>query len=103
MIDVAARFFVTGRVQGVAFRAHTRQQALVLGLRGHARNLADGRVEVIAVGDALAIDALERWLQHGPPLARVDALTREALEINHDTSVDTSADKNATPAGFAVL
>ncbi len=99
MTDTAARFFVTGRVQGVAFRVHTRQQALALGLRGHARNLDDGRVEVIAVGDAMSIDALERWLQHGPPLARVDSLVREAFETN----VDTTVDKNSMPIGFAVL
>jgi acylphosphatase len=68
----AARFLVSGRVQGVAFRAHTRAQALALGLRGHARNLADGRVEVLAVGDVDAIERLAEWLRHGPPLARVD-------------------------------
>lgn len=76
----AARFFVRGRVQGVAFRVHTRAQAESLGLRGHARNLADGRVEVLAVGDADAIERLAAWLQHGPPLARVDAVVREATE-----------------------
>jgi acylphosphatase len=75
----AARFFVSGRVQGVAFRAHTRAQALALGLRGHARNLADGRVEVLAVGDADAIERLAEWLRHGPPLARVDDLVRESV------------------------
>ena len=56
----AARFIVTGRVQGVFFRASTREQAQHLGLRGHAKNLADGSVEVLAAGDAVAIDALSR-------------------------------------------
>jgi acylphosphatase len=69
----AARFLVTGRVQGVFFRASTRERALKLGLRGHAKNLADGRVEVLAEGDASAIDALERWLHIGPPMARVES------------------------------
>jgi acylphosphatase len=82
MSETAARFYVSGRVQGVAFRAYTRQQALALGLRGHARNLADGRVEVIAAGDAAAIDTLERWLHHGPSLARVDTLVREAFDAD---------------------
>lgn len=77
---IAARFLVTGRVQGVAFRAHTRDQARSLGLSGHAVNLPDGRVEVLARGDGAAIDALERWLAHGPPLARVDAISREATD-----------------------
>ena len=73
----AARFLVEGRVQGVFFRAGTRAQALALGLSGHARNLDDGRVEVQAAGSADAIDALAGWLAHGPPLARVSAVTRE--------------------------
>ena len=71
-----ARFLVSGQVQGVGFRASTREQAARLGVRGHACNLADGSVEVLAAGDAAAIDALERWLQVGPPLARVDAVLR---------------------------
>ncbi len=72
----AARFLVGGRVQGVFFRAGTREQALRLGLRGHARNLDDGRVEVIVAGADDAIDALGRWLRLGPPMARVDAVER---------------------------
>ena len=76
-----ARFFVSGKVQGVWFRASTRDEALRLGLRGHARNLADGRVEVLAVGEAAAIDALAAWLGHGHWLARVDQIERlEASE-----------------------
>ena len=72
----AARFLVGGKVQGVFFRASTREQALKLGLRGYARNLPDGRVEVLAAGEASAIDALVRWLQLGPPMARVESLGR---------------------------
>jgi acylphosphatase len=72
----AARFVVGGRVQGVFFRAGTREQAQRLGLRGAARNRADGRVDVLAVGDAAAIDALAAWLRQGPPQARVDELER---------------------------
>lgn len=74
-----ARFIVTGRVQGVFFRASTREAALRLGVAGHARNLADGSVEVLASGSAEDLDALEAWLQHGPPAARVDRVVREAL------------------------
>ena len=61
-----ARFIVSGRVQGVGFRAATRAQALRLTLRGIARNLADGNVGVLAIGEAAALDALEAWLRHGP-------------------------------------
>ncbi len=77
MSEIAARFLIRGRVQGVSFRAYTRAEAQRLGLRGHARNLADGRVEVIAAGAAAAIDALETWLSRGSPLARVDGVERE--------------------------
>ncbi|ODU50780.1 acylphosphatase [Thermomonas sp. LB-4] len=72
----AARFLVRGRVQGVRFRAATRDEALRLGLSGHARNLADGSVEVLAAGEDASLAALQRWLQRGPPLARVDEVVR---------------------------
>ena len=72
-MDSGARFLVGGKVQGVCFRAGCRDQALRLGLRGQARNLPDGRVEVLAAGPAEAVDALAQWLRQGPPLARVDA------------------------------
>jgi len=75
----AAIFIVSGKVQGVWFRASTHQQALQLGLAGHARNLADGRVQVLAVGGDLALDQLEQWLWQGPPLARVVEVVREPL------------------------
>lgn len=77
----AARFVVSGRVQGVFFRATTREQAQRLGLRGYARNRQDGSVEVLAVGSSAAIDALETWLRQGPPLAQVEGLLREALTL----------------------
>ena len=76
----AARFIVRGKVQGVFFRASTREQALKLGLRGHAKNLADGSVEVLAVGEAESIDGLEAWLRIGPPMARVDSVSRAAVD-----------------------
>lgn len=79
--ESAARFYVAGKVQGVFFRASTREQATRLGLRGYARNLADGRVEVLAAGDTSALDALADWLRHGPPHARVDALLRESARV----------------------
>ena len=71
------RFIVSGRVQGVWFRASTRDQANLLGLSGHARNLANGDVEVLACGDEEAIGQLRRWLAQGPPLARVDRVDEQ--------------------------
>ena len=78
----AVRFLVSGKVQGVFFRASTREQALKLGLCGHAINLDDGRVEVVAEGDRAAVAALASWLRHGPPMARVDRVERNDCEEN---------------------
>ena len=72
----AARFIVSGKVQGVFFRASARDRANALGLRGFAKNLPDGRVEVLAAGSDAAIDELAAWLREGPPMARVDDLER---------------------------
>jgi acylphosphatase len=68
---IARRCHVSGRVQGVFYRASTRQRAQELGCRGYARNLPDGRVEVLAVGDPAAVHALVDWLRQGPPAAHV--------------------------------
>lgn len=68
------RWLVAGKVQGVWFRASTRKEAEKLGLGGHAINLDDGRVEVLAEGEAQALEELEQWLAKGPILARVTGL-----------------------------
>ncbi|KAA6185775.1 acylphosphatase [Thiohalocapsa marina] len=70
---------VAGHVQGVFFRASTREQAKNLGLTGHARNLPDGRVEVLACGPAEAVDALRAWLSRGPANARVTGVACEPM------------------------
>jgi acylphosphatase len=62
----ARQFEVSGRVQGVGFRAFVRQHAISLGLTGYAKNLADGRVEVLATGSAAAVDTLRGHLHVGP-------------------------------------
>lgn len=75
----AARFLVRGKVQGVWFRASTREKALALHLQGFARNLPDGGVEVVALGEEQALDALESWLHRGPVMAAVSDVQRENL------------------------
>lgn len=69
--------WVSGRVQGVWFRASTHARALELGLDGWVRNLPDGRVEAVAQGDAEAVQAWVRWVHGGPPHARVDQVVVE--------------------------
>lgn len=76
---ICRRFVISGRVQGVWFRASTREQAEQLGLAGHAVNLPDGRVEVVACGSEAAVDALAAWLWRGPELASVTDVAVEAL------------------------
>lgn len=63
---------VTGRVQGVYFRAYTQKQAVKLNLNGFVRNLPNGNVEIVACGDASALQNLLAWCHKGPLLARVN-------------------------------
>jgi acylphosphatase len=74
MDEVIRRFLVMGKVQGVYFRHSARLEAKRLGVRGLARNLPDGSVEVLAQGSPSAVDALRRWLHRGPAHARVDTV-----------------------------
>ena len=89
MSSSARRFTVHGRVQGVFFRDSTRREAQRLGINGHAVNLPDGTVEVLAAGPADALAELERWLQKGPPMARV-------------TRVEAVTAQVAVPTGFQI-
>ena len=83
---IRRRFTVHGKVQGVWFRASTREKALSLGLSGHAANLADGSVEVHAQGDQEAVDRLGLWLQEGPALAKVSRVEMLELELRPSES-----------------
>jgi len=74
------KFRVEGRVQGVWFRESTRKQAQQLGIRGHALNLPDGSVEVLACGLPESLDGLAGWLHQGPPMARVTAVKAQEVE-----------------------
>lgn len=74
------RCFISGRVQGVCFRAATQDQAVRLGVTGYARNLPDGRVEVLACGPPEAVAQLREWLHLGPPAATVEAVVCEPAD-----------------------
>ncbi len=71
---------VRGHVQGVFFRAHTREVARQLHLTGWVANQADGTVRVVAEGPRAALEALRAWLRQGPPLARVEEVQVEWAE-----------------------
>ena len=75
---MTTRFVVSGVVQGVGFRWFVARHARALGLSGYARNLPDGRVEVVADGaDDTALSGLEERLRAGPAHARVEEVRRE--------------------------
>lgn len=80
---------ISGRVQGVFFRASTRSEAQRLGVCGWARNLPDGRVEVLACGPAEAVSRLRDWLRQGPPGAGVTDLECESRPYHHLTGFTT--------------
>jgi acylphosphatase len=75
MAATCRRFLVSGRVQGVFYRASSCDAARALGLNGWVRNLADGRVELMACGEPAQLDALAAWLWEGPPHAKVERVT----------------------------
>lgn len=66
---------ITGKVQGVFYRAYAREQALSLGLTGYARNMDDGSVEILVQGKEVAIKGFIQWCQKGSPSAKVDGVS----------------------------
>ena len=72
MSKVRRRVLISGRVQGVAFRAYTRSVARQTGVCGSVRNLSDGRVEAVFEGDQEKVDSVIAWCRKGPPAGRVD-------------------------------
>ncbi len=85
---ICKKFIVSGRVQGVWYRASTQQEAVRLGLKGYAKNLEEGDVEVVACGDEAAVDALEQWLWQGPPLAKVTGVNVGTLDLQQFDKFD---------------
>ena len=80
MADVARRLRVTGRVQGVFFRAWATDEARTLGLNGWVRNRSDGSVEAHVEGEKDAVDELIDLMRDGPPHAKVETVEIEAAD-----------------------
>ena len=75
--NLCMRCYISGTVQGVWFRASTKEQADKLNISGWVRNLTDGRVEVFACGTEQQLELFYSWLQQGPQLAKVNEHSRE--------------------------
>ena len=79
---ICRKCFVGGRVQGVFYRATTAQRARELGITGYAKNLPDGRVEVLACGDADGVNELVQWLWTGSSASKVTSV--EVSDVTMD-------------------
>lgn len=69
---IRKHLYISGRVQGVCFRAHTMEKADSLGIAGWVRNLPDGRVEALVEGNGPVVEKMLEWCRKGDPPARVD-------------------------------
>jgi acylphosphatase len=79
---VCKQILVFGKVQGVSFRFHTVEVASKLALKGFVRNLADGRVEIVAYGEPARVSELIEWAKKGPPAARVEKIdVRDSKQV----------------------
>jgi acylphosphatase len=74
------RCWVSGRVQGVYYRHSAAQRARAAAITGYARNLPDGRVEVLACGQERAVEEFVAWLWIGPTAAKVSGVVIESLD-----------------------
>lgn len=81
---------VTGLVQGVWFRASTKEQAELIGITGFVRNQADGSVYLEAEGSEEGLEVLVKWLRQGPSAARVDNLEIEEGELKSSSEFEIS-------------
>ena len=81
-MKVVRRCLVSGRVQGVYYRASAAERARAGGITGHARNLPDGRVEVLACGTDEAVREFIAWLWIGPAAAKVADVVAESVELD---------------------
>lgn len=86
MAPTAVDIRVTGRVQGVSFRAYAERQAQRLGVTGWVRNEPDGSVAAHAEGEPAAVEAFVDWCREGPSYARVDGVEVTPAAVTRATS-----------------
>lgn len=88
MTKIGRRCYISGVVQGVFYRHHTKEQATLLGLTGWVKNLPDGRVEVLLFGEEEHILTMLEWLAKGPDRAIVTSLEVFEAELEPHTSFE---------------
>lgn len=80
---IRRHIYISGRVQGVGFRANARDKAQILGVKGWIKNLHDGRVEAVVEGEQSSVNQMINYLKRGPSFARV-----ENCEVKKENSKD---------------
>ncbi|MBS1577110.1 MAG: acylphosphatase [Bacteroidetes bacterium] len=75
------RLIVEGKVQGVFYRQSTREKAMIMGIKGTVKNLADGNVEIIATGTEEQLEQLAHWCHQGPPRSIVTKVSSTPLPL----------------------
>jgi len=86
MKNICVRNIISGKVQGVWYRASTATKARELGLTGWVRNLADGKVECLACGEAEKVQALQDWFWQGSPASNVTNVESETVPSEEHSS-----------------
>jgi len=88
-MKTTVKCWVSGKVQGVWYRQSTVEMARSLDMTGWVRNLSDGRVELVACGDAAKVKRLKEWLWRGPTHAEVTGLICELIETEFMDKFET--------------
>jgi len=95
--------YISGKVQGVFYRASAQRVASGWGLSGWVRNLADGRVELVAEGDRPQVEALIVWCREGPPDAQVKKVEVHWEPPDPDWSGEELSRENSPLRAFRIL
>ncbi len=85
--NIQIKLVITGRVQGVFFRAETKKTADRLGINGYVKNLSDGSVEAVIKGDPASVSQMIEWCRKGPAISKVQSVKTEEISsvLNFNT------------------
>ena len=87
--NIQIKLVITGRVQGVFFRAETKKTADRLGINGYVKNLSDGSVEAVIKGDQESVSQMTEWCRKGPTISKVQSVkTKEISSVSNFNTFD---------------